>query len=466
MSRAMRQATFGLAALFVLCSAASATTPQGELVPAYERIELDNGLIVLLLEHHELPLVDFEFRLRGGAVGDPVGKEGLADVTLSMMRKGTSKYSSEQLSEELDFLGGTLRMGAGLEAGSISAQFLTKDVSAGLALLQEILLHPTFPKDEVRKTLDRRVDGIREAKENPRQVLGNYYSGFLFGEHPFGRPVGGTETSLPNIKRKDIKQFYRAMVQPNRTLLAVVGDFDMAEMRQLIETTFGDWSRGTGVTPSLSIPANSSGTWVLLVDKPDATQTYFRFGNVGVAKGNEDTAVLSLVNTVFGGRFTSWLMYEMRTKNGLTYSARSRFVERSVPGAFYISSFTRTADTEKAIDMALDILARLHEKGLTESELESARNYIRGQFPPDFETSSDLADAIIELEFFGLDRDYINGRTQRVDAVTVEDVRRAIAKHYPQENLSFVIVGQAKEIDKIAAKYGDVTRRKISDVGF
>jgi len=217
---------------------------------------------------------------------------------------------------------------------------------------------------------------------------------------------------------------------------------------------------------ALSVPTPVEGRHVLLVDKPDATQTYFRFGNVGVAKGNEDTAVLDLVNTVFGGRFTSWLQYEMRTQNGLTYNAHSRFIERTVPGAFYISSFTQTATTEKAIDMAMDILKRLHEKGLSDKEMESARNYIRGQFPPDFESGGDLADAIIELEFYGLDRDYINGHTSRVDAVTAEDVRRAIAKHYPMDNLSLVMIGQADEIGSIAKKYGQVTRRKISDVGF
>jgi predicted Zn-dependent peptidase len=332
--------------------------------------------------------------------------------------------------------------------------------------LQEIILRPQFPKEEVRKDIDRRVDGIREAKENPRAVIGTYYSSFLFGKHPFARSTEGTETSLPGIDRKDIAAFYKGLVQPNRTILSIVGDFKVADMRRTVETTFGGWPRGNTTNVALTTPAAVQGRQVLLVDKPDATQTYFQFGNVGVAKGNPDTAVLSLVNTVFGGRFTSWLQYEMRTQNGLTYNAHSRFIERSVPGPFYVSSFTQTATTEKAMDMALDILNRLHEQGLSDKELESARNYIRGQFPPDFESAGDLADAIIELEFFGLDRDYINGHASRVDAVTVNGVRQAIAKHYPKDNISFVIVGQAEEIGAIAAKYGTVTRRKISDVGF
>lgn len=441
-------------------------TPALELIPEYERVELPNGLVLLLLEHHELPLVDFELRFRAGATLDPAGKEGLADVTLGLMRKGTKKHDATQLAEELDYLGATLDLTAGVESGGLSAQFLAKDIDAGLALLQEIVLRPRFAEDEVRKDLERRVDAIREAKDNPRAVLGEYYDSFLFGGHPFARPVGGTETSLPRITRADIQGFYRQMAQPNRTLLAVVGDFDKADMRRRLEATFGDWERGDGTSQALAVPAAVPGRRVLLVDKPDATQTYFRFGNVGVAKGHPDTAVLDLVNTVFGGRFTSWLMYEMRTQNGLTYNAHSRFIERSVPGAFYVSSFTQTSETQKAMDMALDILERLHEKGLSAEELDSARNYIRGQYPPDFETSGDLARAILELEFFGLDRDHVNGHTRRVDAVTADDVRRAIAEHYPKENLTFVVIGQASEIGTVVGRYGEVTKKDITDEGF
>jgi predicted Zn-dependent peptidase len=472
LSRTLRCLTLGAlvastgATVSLWATAARADTPQVELVPEYERVTLDNGLVILLLEHHELPLVSFELRFRGGSTLDPPGKEGLADVTLGLMRKGTDKYDATQLAEELDYLGASLDLEAALESGDVSAQFLAKDVDAGLALLQEILLRPKFAKDEVRKEIDRRIDGIREAKENPRAVLGDYYSAFLFGKHAFGRPVGGTETSLPQIKRKDIQEFHQQMVQPNHTLLAVVGDFDRADMRRRLQATFGDWPRGHAMEHHLAAPTEVPGRRVLLVDKPDATQTYFRFGNVGVAKGSPDTAVLDLVNTVFGGRFTSWLMYEMRTQNGLTYNAHSRFVEHTVPGPFYISSFTQTSETETAIDMALDILARLHEKGLSEEELDSARNYIRGQFPPEFETAGELAGAIADLEFYGLDRETINGHTRRVDAVTDDDVRRAIAAHYPLDNLSFVIIGQASEIESVVGKYGTVTRKEIIDEGY
>src|SRR5262249_30516172 len=200
--------------------------------------------------------------------------------------------------------------------------------------------------------------------------------------------------------------------------------------------------------------------------KPDATQTYFQIGNVGVARGNPDDAALDVVNTVFGGRFTSWLMTELRTKSGLSYNAHSTFVERRVPGAFFISSFTRVDDTPKAVDMAYSILDRLHKQGLNEEELASAKNYIRGQFPPAYESAGQMAAAIADLEFYGLDRAYVNEHTKRTDAVTLADAKRVIAAHYPSKDLTLVLVGQASKGRKFAGKYGARSGKNISAPGF
>ncbi|MFQ5599678.1 MAG: M16 family metallopeptidase [Candidatus Krumholzibacteriia bacterium] len=445
---------------------AETTPPVSELVPPYTRVELSNGLTLLLMEHHELPLVNFELVLRSGSIADPEGKEGLTDLMMSLLRKGTRQRSAEQIAEQLDFLGGELELDASFEWCGMSAQFLAKDVGAGLELLADLLLHPAFPADELRKLVDLRVNRIHEAKDNPRRVIGRYYDGFLFEGHAFGRPVGGTETSLPAIKRADVQESYSTWVRPNNAILAVAGDFRAADMRSWIESALGTWERRSADLPRAAASKPVRGRKVLVVDKPDAVQTYFRIGNVGVAKGHPDTAALHVVNTVFGGRFTSWLQNELRTKSGLSYNAHSRFIERSVPGSFYISSFTRTADTEKAVDLALEVLDRLHEKGLTQVELESARNYIRGQFPPRYETAGRLANAMAELEFYGLDRAHINAHTQNTDAVTLDQLSEVIRRFYPRDDLVIVLVGQADEIKKIASRYGDVEFKSVSDPGY
>ena len=465
---ALRAVLCLMAALAAWTNAAPAATPGGphELLPTYSRVTLSNGLTLLLLEHHELPIVDFELLVRAGSIADPPGKEGLADLTLSLLRKGTAQRNAEQIADELDFLGGTLDLQADYEYCGVSAEFLAKDINPGLGLLADILRHPTFPDDEVRKQIDLNVNGIRERKDNPRQVVGDYYDGFLFAGHPFGRPVRGTETSQAALTRADVQQFYSTWVRPNAAILAVAGDFDADAMRARIENVLGAWEQQPFKTPAATAPKPFKGRKVLLVDKPDASQTYFRLGNVGVAKGTPDEPALDVVNTVFGGRFTSWLSTELRIKSGLTYNAGSRFVERRVPGSFFISSFTRTADTEKAVDLALQVLDRLHRQGLSDQELDSARNYIRGQFPPGYETPGQLAAAMVELEFYGLDRAYINEHTRRTDAVTLADAKRVVAGHYPAKDLAIVLVGQAAKVKPVAAKYGPVTEKNITAPGF
>jgi predicted Zn-dependent peptidase len=449
-----------------LVTAGGSAVRAGELIPAYDRSVLPNGLVVLLLEQHEVPVVNFELTLRSGSAADPAGKEGLAELTMALLRKGSERYTAEQVADELDFLGARLDLDASFERCTVSAQFLAKDFDHGLDLLAEILLQPKFDPEEVRKLIALEIDGLRDLKDNPRLVVGDYYDGFLFKGHVFGRRVGGTETSLPAIGRDDILSFYQHNVLPNGAILAVAGDFPMGAMRSKIDKAFGGWAPGEFEPVAVVTPKPAKGRKVLLVDKSDATQTYFRFGNVGIAAGDPDYPTIDVVNTIFGGRFTSWLMNEMRTKAGLTYNAHAAFVRRKVPGAFYVSSFTRTDDTQKAMDLALELLARLHSKGISEEELRSAQNYIRGQFPPDYETPGQLADAMSELEFFGLDRAYINEHTQRTDAVKLADTRKAIATHYPSKDLAIVLVGQAEKVRKVAAKYGTVTEKKVSDPGF
>jgi zinc protease len=214
------------------------------------------------------------------------------------------------------------------------------------------------------------------------------------------------------------------------------------------------------------LPARE-GRRVLLVDKPGAAQTYFWLGNVGVARGDEGDAAQELVNTVFGGRFTSMLNTELRIKSGLSYGAGSSLQRRQVPGASAISSFTRTDATEQALDLALATLDRLHADGVSPEMLASARNYVLGQFPPDLETNGQIADALTDLWLYQRPVDDIDGFAERVAAVDEAALRAAIAQAYPtSDNLVMVLIGDAAKIREVAKKYGPVTEMKITDPRF
>jgi zinc protease len=436
-------------------------------LPPYQKVTLKNGLTLLLMEQHEVPIVSFNIIVKTGSVADPAGKEGLASMTAELLRKGTRTRTSEQVSSDLDFIGGEFAMNATTDFSSGSAEFLRKDLEQGMTLLADILLNPVFPEDEVKKLTAQRIDGIKSAKDRADNVIGRYFATYLYGNHPYARPVGGDETSLAAITRLDIQRFYETNYGPANMIFAATGDFNTAEMRALIEQHF---SASPGKNPPIiridSLPT-VQGKRLLLVDKPDSTQTYFYIGNVGISRTNPDRVGIAVVNTIFGGRFTSRLNTALRVDSGLTYGARSLFDQRKAAGAFFISTYTKNSSTEQAIDMALSVLSSLHQKGITEAELASTKEYMKGQFPPSIETSDQLASAIARLEFYGLDESDVNSYFAKIDAVTINDARRIIKVHFPLDNLVFVLIGKASEIQNVAKKYAPVVDTKtITQPGF
>jgi predicted Zn-dependent peptidase len=436
-------------------------------LPPHEKIVLKNGLTLLLMEKHGVPIVNFAVIVKRGAVADPAGQEGLASVTAGLLRKGTAKRSAQQFAADLDFIGAEFSADSSADYTAISGEFLTKDLDKGLDLFSDALLHPAFAQAEAEKLLAQEIDGIKAAKDEAQSVALNYYYGYLFNKHPYGRPVGGDELSLARIKRDAIAKFYETNYTPGNTILAVTGEFNSAQMRAKIEQALGGWAAKPSLLPAVIAPTFVKGKKLLLIDKPDSTQTFFVFGNIGTAENDPDRVAIRVVNTIFGGRFTSDLNEALRVESGLTYGAEAFFDSRKEPGAFAIYSFTKNDSTVQAIDLALQVLAKLHRDGVTAAQLASAKAYIKGQFPPSIETSEQLAKRIAANEFYGLGDDEINQLEARIDAVTPEIAKQVIAKHFPEDNLVFMLIGKAAEIGPEVKKYAtEQDSRKISEPGF
>lgn len=446
----------------------SSNTPAQSIhIPSHEKVVLKNGLTVLLLEKHGVPIVSLDAVLRTGAAADPAGQEGLASITAGLLRKGTKTRTAQQFAVDLDYIGGSFSADAGADFTNVSAEFLTKDLARGLDLFSDALLHPTFPQAEVDKLLAQSIDSVKGAKDDPQQVLGLYYFGYLFGPRSYGRPSQGDEVSLKQISRDGVVKFYDTYFAPGNAILAVAGEFNAEEMRKKLEEALGAWPAKT--VPPVTIPATApaKGKRLLLIDKPDATQTYFAIGNVGTTANDPDRVAIRVVNTVFGGRFTSLLNEALRVESGLTYGAQSSFDSRKQPGGFGIYSFTRNESTAQALDLTLQVLQKLHKDGVTPEQLASAKSYIKGQFPPTIETSSQLARRIAQNEFYGLDDSEVNQLEARIDAVTPEVARQVISKHFPLENLVFVLIGKASDIRPVTQKYAEkLDARTISEPGF
>lgn len=451
---------------FLLLPLAAAAA--GVQLPAYQSVTLPNGAVVALIEKRDTPLVAMNVTVRGGALGDPAGKDGTASLYADLIQKGAGKRNAVQFAEAIENVGGSLSAGAGTEALIVNASFLARDVDLMLELVADMLQRPRLEPADFEKARTLGVQSIVAAKDSdPRALMSSYGDAWLLRGHPYGRPVGGSESTLATIRLDDVKRYYADQVGGDRLIITVVGDFDAATMQARLQQAFGTWRKAAASLPSVSPPAKITGRSVLLVDKPGATQTYFWLGNVGASRTDPARTAQAVVNTVFGGRFTSMLNTELRINSGLTYGASARFDRALQPAAFSISSYAETGKTVQAIDLALETLARLHRDGLSAGQLQSARSYMLGQFPPTLETNGQLAARLADMLFYGLGPEDVNDYATRVGQVDEDAARSAIAQTFPQPaNLALVLIGDASKIRADAAKYGPVREMKISDPSF
>jgi zinc protease len=453
----------GAALLAVLPALANA---QGITLPPYDTVTLGNGATVLLMEKHDVPLVAMNIRLAGGALADAPGKEGSAALLAELMQKGAGKRSAKAFADAVDGAGGDLSIDSDMETLQLDAQFMARDAQLMIDLSADALLRPTLDPAEFAKVRERAVQSLAAAKDSdPRQLVGSYGRAWLFRGHPYGRAVSGDETSLAKVTLDDLRA-YRNGLGGDRLIIAVVGDFKSAEMKKAIEAAFGGWGKAQGSLPTVTAKAAEKGRRVLLVDKPGATQSYFWLGNVGVDRRDPELPAQTLVNTVFGGRFTSMINTELRIKSGLSYGANSGLARYGQPGSAQITSFTRTEATGQALDLALTTLDRLHADGISPEMRDSAKNYVLGQFPPNLETAPALANRIAEIAFYGLDRGDVDTYGDRIKAVTPAQLTRAVAVYPTTADLAIVVIGDASKLRDQVKKYGPVTEMKITDPRF
>ena len=434
--------------------AASATLFGQLKLPEYTHQLLPNGVVVDLMPRPGVPLVDFRIIVKGGVEAEPPNLAGLSSVTAELLRKGTDKRTADQFSEELDFLGGTFQTFGPPQASvtTISGEFLRKDFDRGLDLMADAVLNPTFPEAEVRKVVSQRVDQAKALRDNPQASIGVFFAAYFYGpDHPFGHPPD--ETTLARITRQDIVDYHRRLWGGKNMTVIVSGDFDPKMAQAGIQRAFGNILAGQAFEwPKPSQPKAPSN--LLLIDKPDATQTYFYIGQPGIDRKNPDRVKLLLINTLFGGRFTSMLNEALRVKSGLTYGANCLLQRNRLPSGIVITTYTKTDTTEKAIDMALDVLKELGEKGIAADQLASAKAYIKGTFPTQqLETTDQLANVLADLELYGLGRQEIDDFFTRIDAVTLDDINATVRKYYKSEHLTFVLLGNAAKIRQAVAKY-------------
>ena len=442
--------------------------PAGIKVPATQRFVLPNGLTIVLVPKKDVPLIAFSGFVRGGALSDPAGKPGVASMVAGLLDRGAGKRDAYQFADAVEGVGGSFNADAGSESISFNGQFMARDRALMIELLSDALLRPHLDAAEFTKIRDRDIEFIKSAKDSdPSQIIGVYGRAWLFGKHPYGRPQGGSERSLAGMTHADVVAYHAANFGADRATIVFAGDLDAKWMKQTLSKAFAGWGKSRATAVELKPAPRVSGRRVLLVDAPGSVQTYFWMGNVGVDKRYSGRPALDLVNTLYGGRFTSILNTELRIKSGLSYGASSGFQRGSVPGAFVIRSFTQTDTTAQALDLTFQTLEHLERDPLPPEMLESARAYVLGQYPLQYETAAHWASALADLEFYGLGKDYIEGYSPAVGKVDLAEAAAVTADAFPRPaDLAIVLIGDAAKIRESAARLGAVTEMKISDPDF
>ncbi len=450
--------------LCLLIIVSSNLSAQGFKLPNYTTFKLPNGLTISLMEQHEVPIISVSVILPAGAIYDEE-KAGLASLTAIALKHGTKNFPKVKLDEDLDFLGANVDTYATKEYAGLSSNFASKDKAKVLNIIKEIVLNPVFDAAEFEKEKSRLLVSLGQQKESPRSVIGPYFDTLLFGNHVYANVKNGNKSTVGKLTVNDVKDFYKTNYNPNEAAISIVGDFNTNEMKATITKLFSSWEKSSVKINNLAsnqiiLPTENR---VLLVNKSDAKETTFYIGSPGVSRNNPDYVAIEVVNTLFGGRFTSMLNDELRVNSGLTYGAGSRFNNLKNGGSFYISTFTAAKTTEPAIDKSLEVLKNLHANGLDEKALASAKNYVKGQFPPDYETSEQLAGLLSQMFWYNLDKSFIDNFEKNVDSLDLAKANQIIATYFPKDKLQFVLIGKSEDIKKIAEKYGKVTEVEISD---
>jgi zinc protease len=438
----------------------STTFAGEEIALNYQKKTLPNGLRVILVEHHELPIIAVELMVRAGSALDPGDRPGLAHLTSSLLLEGTTSKTAQELSEEIEFIGGTLRGRCEYECTTISATSLKKDCSTLLGLLSQVVTSPSFPEEELERYREKFRASILKEKDDRRVIAERHMDELLFANHPYGHPPIGTLEGLKAITRFDVLEFHKRYYLPNNSILAVVGDFEPVELWEELEGYFGGW-RGAELRKVPSPPLQKISNRIRLLDKPDLTQTEIRIGLLGIERTSQDFFPLLLLNHVLASGPSSRLYTELRAKRGLTYGVNSRFYARKERGPFFIRTHTKNETTLETLRLLLKELERVRDEGVSQEELEAARAYQTGSFPLGLETPAQIASHLLEQELYGLPEDYLETYLKQLGAVTLEEVNQLAKRFFNPDNMVIVLVGKASEILPQVMSLGEVELRSL-----
>ena len=424
----------------------SETMPKQARPPIGQRYVLDDGMVLLVKENHAVPVVMVNMIIKAGGVMEPADKAGLAHLTAGLLTKGAGDMSATQISESIEFIGGSLSFGATDDYVSGGLTVLKKDTDTGFSLLAKTLLQPKFDQSEVDRLKKSVKAGIIRGEQDPGTVASKAFAKAVFGDrHPYGIPTEGTAETLDNITRDDVVSFYGRLYAPNNCIMAVVGDISPDEAKALVAKYLAGWQKKDIPVPSFPPIPEPKGVQYVKIDR-DITQANILMGHIGISRENPDYYTLYVMNYILGGGgFSARILDRIRDDMGLAYSAYSYFMPNKYVGSFIVGMETKNASAKKAIDETLKLVEQIRREPVTDKELKDAKDYITGSFPLKQDTNSKIASLLTQVEFYNLGLDYFDMYEREINKVTKDDIQKAAQKYLHPDELYIVVVANQKE---------------------
>jgi zinc protease len=426
-----------------------AGAPPALKLPPLQKQKLSNGLAVLIVEQHEVPIAQVNLIVRAGAAADPAGKFGVASMTSAMLDEGAGTRSALELADAIEFLGANLSTTSSFDYSAVRMSVPVARLGDALPLLADVAVRPSFPAEELERLRKERLTALLQARDDPAAIVGVAFPRLVFGTtHRYGTATGGTAAELKAMTLDDLRAFHRTYYRPEHATLIVAGDVTQATVLAQLEKVFGSW-KAAADTPAIATvpePKQLAKRQIYLIDKPGAAQSQIRIGWVGVPRSTPDFPTLEVLNTILGGAFTSRLNQNLREVHGYSYGARSIFDTRLSNGLFYATAGVQTDKTAEALREFFNEFGGML-KPIPGEELQKAKNYVAYSFPAEFETSSDLARKVEEQVVYSLPEEYFPSFVRAVTQVGNPDVQKAAARYIQPDKFAVVIVGDRKVIE-------------------
>ena len=433
------------------------------VVPQPKTVELDNGMVVMLLEDHELPLVELRARIRTGSRLVPAEKTGLADIYGEVLRTGgTKRMTGDAIDDFLEARAAEIETGIGVDSGFLYASSLTQDIPEILDLAASILREPAFAEDKITIAKNQVNAVIARRNDDPDGILDREFDKIIYGaESPYA--LTPEYATIAAITRDDLIAFHEKYVHPNRIILGVAGDFDSEEMTRRLRETFGSWPAGPAVSdPEVSFKGEPR-AGVYHVEKQDMTQSNIMMGHVGIRRDNPDFFAVRVLNEAFGGAQVARLFNNIRSKKGLAYHVGGGIgYEYDRPGVFAAIMKTKVETTAAGIDALLEEIDAIVKKPPTAEEVRRAKESILNSFVFNFDSTLEILDQQMTLQYFGYPADYLATYRSKIEKVTPQDVARVAEKYIHKADLTILVVGPSEGRDRPLDSFGPVSAVDIT----